>query len=124
MTLRTNLMVTNRVATNNPRHGRHPCAPKRGRGRDNWNRFADFVAAHRINFVPVMAPESLLKDIAELLVNNSATFETTDIGRKTKLRLERRVDDFPLPLRKSALDQICELEVLAIGNYFSGGNKN
>jgi hypothetical protein len=38
-------------------------------------------------------PSVRLKDIAELFVNNSATFKTTDRGRKSTLCVERLVND-------------------------------
>ncbi len=42
-----------------------------------------------------------LGDIPELLVNDSATFKFTDIGRKPTLCLRWQVNDLRLALRKS-----------------------
>jgi hypothetical protein len=55
----------------------------------------------------------LIEGLPGLLVNNSATFKTTHIGRKSTPCVKWHMSDLPLPLEKSEPDQICEPEVPA-----------
>jgi hypothetical protein len=83
------------------------------RDREQLNRFSGSAVAHRINIVSVMALGPLLKDIAELFMDNWRTIRTTDIGHKSPLCLERQVHDLRQTLGKSMAAEICESEVVA-----------
>lgn len=64
-----------------------------------------------------------MRDVAGLLVNNSATFKTTDIGRKSTPRHEQQVSDLRKTLGKSMSAKIANPDFwrkTSIGNYFLG----
>jgi hypothetical protein len=68
-------------------------------------------ASHCINFVPVMAPEALLKDFCRTLQEQFTDYQ--DLILKAQINAVRRMagERFALSTGKSMPDQICDPEV-------------